>query len=100
MAVFRWLSTISLLEWLVIGAAITWLVQRPRSKKPTANQNTSPWAIDLCVGVTVIGIVSGAIWSISWLSLLGFAAAAFGIALTVRGWGRSLNRWLRRLVGR
>ena len=100
MAVFRWLSTISLLEWLVIGAAITWLVQRPRRKTPAVSQNTHSWVLNLCVGVTVVGIVGGAIWSSSWLSLLGFAAAAFGIALTMRGWGRSLNRWLRRLVGR
>jgi hypothetical protein len=103
MGIVRWLAKISLAEWLIIGVALSWLIRRPPpSGDPPAAGSAAPrpWAIDACVAVTVLGILAGAIWQQSWLSLLGFGAAALGLALTIRGWGRTLGRKLGRLLGK
>jgi hypothetical protein len=52
------------------------------------------------VAVTVLGILAGAIWQQSWLSLIGFGAAALGLGLTIQGLLRSLGRALGRLLGK
>jgi hypothetical protein len=103
MGIVRWLAKLSLAEWLIIGVALSWLIRRPppdRSAQSAAGPAPRPWAIDACVAVTVLGIVAGAIWQQSALSLLGFGAAALGLALTIKGWGRTLGRKLGRLLGK
>jgi len=104
MGVLRWLAKISLAEWLIIGVALSWLARRrpPRRAAQTDAGPDAPrsWAIDACVAVTVLGILAGAIWQQPALSLLGFGAAALGLALTVKAWGRAIGRALGRLLGK
>jgi hypothetical protein len=104
MGVLRWLAKISLAEWLIIGLALSWLVRRrpPSGSAPTGAGHAAPrpWAIDACVAVTVLGILAGAIWQQSSLSLIGFGAAALGLGLTVKSWARALGRALGRLLGK
>ena len=112
MGVLRWLAKISLAEWLIIGIALSWLARRrpPGGAAQTASgaqraprvpaDAPRPWAIDACVAVTVLGILAGAIWQQPALSLLGFGAAALGLALTVKAWGRAIGRALGRLLGK
>lgn len=99
MGVFRWLAKISLTEWLIIGIALSWLIRRPPPDKPRPAAPRA-WAIDACVAVTVLGILAGAIWQQSWLSLIGFGAATLGLGLTIQGGMRALGRWLGRLFGK
>jgi hypothetical protein len=104
MGIVRWLAKISLAEWLIIGVALSWLIRRPPPSR-SAQTDAGPaaprsWAIDACVAVTVLGILAGAIWQQSALSLLGFGAAALGLALTIKGWGHTLGRKLGRLLGK
>ena len=103
MGILRWLAKISLTEWLIIGIALSWLVRRPspRAGAPAAGPAAPrAWAIDACVAVTVLGILAGAIWQQSTLSLIGFGAAALGLGLTIKGWMRALGRALGRLLMR
>ena len=99
MGVLRWLAKISLAEWLIIGAALSWLARRPATggDAPAAPRS---WAINACVAVTVLAILAGAIWQQSWLSLIGFGAAALGLGLAIKGWARALGRRLARLFGK
>ena len=103
MGVLRWLGKISLTEWLIIGIALSWLIRRPAPRTRSAAAGPAApraWAIDACVAVTVLGILAGAIWQQSWMSLIGFAAAALGLGLTVRGMMRALGRWMGRLFSK
>ncbi len=100
MSLVRWMARISLVEWIMIGGlvALLWCRRPPAARSTTPG--TRSWALDACVAVAVIGILAGAIWRLSWLSLLGFAAAALGLGLMIRGWSFSLKRWFRGLLGR
>jgi len=101
MSILRWMARISLAEWIMIGGLLTLLWRRvPQAGSRPGQSASHSWPLDACVAVAVIGILAGAIWRISWLSLAGFAAAALGIGLMVRGWGFALKRWFRALLGR
>ena len=99
-ALFRILTHLSLLEWLVMIAVIGWFVRRPRSVDATQRAPAPSWVLNICVGLTVIGIVGGAIWQIRWLSLIGFAAAVLGIALVVRSMMQRIQHKIARLFSR
>lgn len=101
MTIIRWIGRISLAEWIVLGVLVSLLWRNTRRTTPTSQHpGVSARIIDLCVLLTVLGIIGGAVWQLSWLSLVGFAAAALGIGLMVRGWGLSLTRWVAGIFGR
>ncbi len=101
MSVLRWMARISLAEWIMIGAlvALLWR-QRPPAGGHPGQPATRSWVLNACVAIAVAGILAGAIWRLSWLSLIGFAAAALGLGLMIRGWSLALRRWFRGLLGR
>lgn len=107
MSLLRWLSRVSIAEWLLIGLAIAWLVRgRPPASRaaPAGQPRRRDWVIDGCVVVALIGLIGGAFWHIAWLSLLGFAAAALGLALAIRAGAlriaQTVRRWMQRLTRR
>jgi hypothetical protein len=95
------MARISLAEWVMLGLLVALLWRRsPRVASGAGQPAARSWALDACVVVAVIGILAGAIWRLSWLSLLGFAAAVLGLGLMIRAWSWAVKRWFRAILGR
>ena len=98
MSLLGWLSRLSLLEWVLIGAAISFLVQRPAT--PAQTSQRFDWIINLCAFITIGALCAAAVTGEQWLGLVGFGSAVLGLALGMQRMWRRLKRWLAHMLGR
>lgn len=87
-----------MIRWLALIGAL-WLLWQRLAPRSTESAPQRSLAVDVCVGLTLAALVGALIFDASWLGLVAFAAAFFGLAFALKqALRRGLAR-LRRLLG-